>query len=196
MNVQRCSRIGLVGLTILFCLPHPVGYAQQTKRGDFKVNNIRQQQRRAPDYGGSGTTLGGQGMWSNQPWMYFEVDFSSDPEWADDVTLRFYVLMQYGRQNKMFTGEVTHVNVKKGSHHYSAMFMHPSTVERYGQGKVEAVAVRLEHQGRLMDEASDKPTKARWWETVTPVPGFLLKPLQTPWSVIAFTRFEAEKPAN
>jgi hypothetical protein len=74
--------------------------------------------------------------------------------------------------------------------------MHPSMVDRYGQGKVEAVAVQLYHQGRLMDQASDPNTRTRWWEQVSPIPGVLLKPNQTPWSVIAFTRFEAEKPES
>jgi hypothetical protein len=140
--------------------------------------------------------LGGNAAWANDPWAYVEVDFASAPDWADDLTVRFYVLVGQGRNQRMFTGDVTHINVKKGNHHYSAMFIHPSTVDRYGQGKVEAVAVQLLHQDRLMDQASEPTAKTRWWEQFTPVPGYLLRPNQTPWSVIAFERFEAEKPVS
>lgn len=176
MSAQRCSLVGLVGVTILFCLSPLTAPAQQTKPGDFKINSIRQYTRKAPDYGGTGTTLGGQGGWASEPWWYVEVDFTSEPDFADDVTLRYYVVIGEGRELRMFTGETTHINVKKGRRHYAAMFMHPSTVDRYGQGKVAAVAVQLYHQGRLMDQASDPNARSRWWETMTPTPGFLLKP--------------------
>jgi len=195
MSVQRCSLVGLLGLTFLFSASLERVWAQTSRPGDFKITNIQKYLRHAPDFSGAGQNLGGKGQWANSNWLYVEVDFDSALEWADDVSLRYYVQMHSGREVRLFTGDITHSNVKKGPHHYSAMFMHPSTVDRYGLGKVDAVAVQLLHQGRLMGQMSEPPSATRWWETLTPVEGFLLRPNQTPWSVLAFQRFEAEKPA-
>jgi hypothetical protein len=75
------------------------------------------------------------------------------------------------------------------------MFLHPNTLERYGRGKVEAVGIQLFHLGRLVDEASEPSARQRWWERLTPISGFLLAPEQTPWSVVAFERYETSRPA-
>jgi len=112
------------------------------------------------------------------------------------VQLKYYVLMGQGRERQMFSGQVTHINVAKGSRHYSAMFVHPATLARFGQNKVEAVAVQLYYKGRLADMASDPNVGSRWWEQFSPVEGYLLAPEDTPWSVIAFQKYEAAKPAT
>lgn len=161
--------------------------------GDFKVRAIHQQLVLAPQFSqalGQGTS----GAALQKKWLRIETTFDSKPEWADDVTFKYYVLIGKGRDAKLFTGEATYVNVAKGNGRISGVFMHPNMVDRYGQGRVEAVAVELRHQGRLMDEASDPSTNARWWERYTPVPGYLLIPQQTPWSISAFERYEQTKP--
>lgn len=163
--------------------------------GSFKIRNIRQQLVTPPDYRAVVTGSGVRSAAVAEKWLQIETEFESQPEWADDVTLKYYVLMGRGRETRMFVGELTHVNVAKGARHYSAMFMHPNTVQRYGRGQVEAVAVQLFYQGRLMDQDSDPPTRERWWERYTPVSGFLLNPQQTPWSILAHERYEPLKPA-
>jgi hypothetical protein len=165
-------------------------------RKDFEIKALKQQTRKAPNFSGTGESLGGNSSWANKPWHQIEVDFSSTPEWADDVQIKYYVLIGQGKELQMFTGQITHINVDRATHHYSAMFLHPSTLVRYGQGKVEAVAVQLFYKGRLVDQTSDPKANRRWWEQYTPVEGFLLAPEQTPWSVVAFQRYEASKPAG
>jgi hypothetical protein len=167
--------------------PRPTG------PGDFKIRAIRQQQINAPNYSGSGADLGGRPSTLWRSWLKIEVQFESQPEWADDVQVKYFVLIGKGRDVKLFSGEVTHINVAKGSQHYSAMFMHPNTLRRYGAGQIEAVAVQIFHQNRLMDQTSEPPARDRWWEQYTPVSGYLLAPQDTPWSVIADERFEAVK---
>ena len=161
--------------------------------GDIKLNGIKQQLKRAPNYSSSGGELGAEVAAANKPWLSIEVDFGTDIEWADDVQIKYFVLMGEGREAKMFVGEASHINVAKGAHHYSAMFMHPSAIQRYGRGKVEAVAVQLYYQGRLMDQESEPKSRARWWEQFSPTTGYLLKPNDTPWALKAFDRFEAYK---
>jgi hypothetical protein len=162
---------------------------------EFAIRDIHQQLVSAPQYAsmieGQGTT----GASFQKKWLRVETTFDSTPEWADDVTLKYYVLMGKGRETKLFTGEATYVNVARGTRHVSALFINPNTVERYGQGRVETVAVELLYKGRLIDRASEPPTQTRWWERYTPVPGYLVPPHQTPWSLMAYQRYEQLKPS-
>jgi hypothetical protein len=182
-------RIVTLGCTLIFGL---AGIAHAQGRPDFRIKTIRRQQVEAPKYGGGGD-LGGQPAQLWRQWYKIEVQFESEPDWADDVKLKYYVLVGKGKEQRLFSGEVTHVDVAKGTQHYSAMFMHPNTLKRYGGGQVEAVAIQLWAKGALVDQLSDPPTRERWWEKLAPVPGYLLAPNETPWAPIASDRFEAIK---
>ncbi len=158
---------------------------------EFEIRNIRQAMVEAPSYGGS-SSLGGRSPAVGVRWLRVEVQFDSRPEWADDVTLKYFVLLERGRNQRLFAGEVNHVNVERGTH-YSAMFMHPNAVKRFGDGRALAVAVQLFHQNRLVDQRSEPPHRDRWWEQFSPVSGFLLAPHESPWAPIANERYEAIK---
>jgi hypothetical protein len=162
--------------------------------GDFKLVGITQKLVEAPDYGTFTKELGSPSQGSKKRWLKIEATFSSAPPWADDVQLKYWVLMGRGNNAKLFAGEVTHVNVERGQGHYSAMFVHPTTIERFGSGQAEAVAVQLYYKGVLMGQESDPPSSVRWWERLSPLAGYILSPDQTPWSVIAHKRYEAVKP--
>jgi hypothetical protein len=177
-----------------------VARAQASANGykpDFEIKAIRQQQVNAPNYSAT-SDLGGHPSTLWRMWLKIEVEFTSRPEWADDVQMKYYVLMGKAGDEKMFTGEVTHINVAKGTQHFSAMFMQPNTLQRYGAGSSAAVAVRLFYKGKLMSELtkSDLPVKPGWWERVSPTPGYLLSPQESPWGPIADERFEAIKLRN
>ena len=189
----RPALLLLAGVALGFLTSHAALAQTEPAKKDFEIKAFKQQTRKAPNYSASGENLGGLSAWANKPWLMIEVDFSSAPEWADDVQVRYYVLIGQDKNTQMFTGQITHNNVDRGQHHYSAMFLHPSTLVRFGQGKVEAVAVQMFYKGRLMDMASDPKANRRWWEQYTPVEGFLLTPEQTPWSIVAFQRWEAAK---
>jgi hypothetical protein len=107
--------------------------------------------------------------------------------------LKYYVLLGQGDKARTFVGEMTYVNVPRGSRHASAMFMHPNTIQRYGGGQVQAVAVQLFYRGRLVDQSSYPPSSDRWWERLTPISGLVLPPRDTPWSVEAFDKYESPK---
>lgn len=160
---------------------------------EFSVRNISQRQLEAPDYRIGTSEMGTRGPTLARRWLRIEVQFDSEPDWADDVTLKYYVLIGRGRETKLLVGEVTHMHVAKGTH-YSAMFMHPNLLKRLG-GQVEAVAVQLYHQNRLVDMLSDPPARTRWWEQYTPLSGYLLNPERTPWAPVAADRYEAIKAA-
>lgn len=170
----------------------------QTTKIDFRVKGIKQTLIDAPAYGGVGTAEmgGGRPATLARKWLRIEAHFESAPEWADDVQLKFFTLLGKGKEARLFVGDVTHINVAKGSQHYSAMFVHPNTVKRFGNGLVEAVAVQVFYKGQLMGSLSEPPSNKRWWEEFTPIPNFLLNPMQSPWSVVASERWEAQKPAG
>lgn len=195
MSMRRTAQYWV--LSVAFLMGTILSFAQApapVRPGDFKLRNIRQQLVVAPNYEAAGGA-GVSGAALTKKWLRIETEFETVPEWADDLTLKYHVLIGRGREAKMFVGEVTYVNVARGRH-FSAMFMHPNSVERYGQGKVEAVAVELRYQGRLMDAASDPTTSERWWERFSPAQGFLLTPQMTPWSLSAHQRYEQIKPAQ
>lgn len=188
MNLRQLT----VGLTFLAL---PVAMFAQTGRSEFEIKSIRQQQVDAPNYGGN-ADLGGRPATLARKWLKIEVQFESKLEWADDVQVKYYVLIGKGEERKLFVGDVTHINVAKGSQHYSAMFIQPNTLKRYGAGQIDQVTVRIFHKGALASSFSEPNARDGWWDRFQPTPGYLLAPQETPWAPIADERFEAVKPAT
>jgi hypothetical protein len=183
----------VAALTALSAANHSA-IAQEAARRGLEITKLKVQSRQAPNYGVGSGDLGGEVPAANKQWLWVEVEFESKPDWADDVQLKYYVVMGKGKEAKLFVGEMTHVNVAKGSRHYSAMFLHPNTLDRFGRGSAEVpAAVELRYRGQLMDTRSEPNTGKPWWNDFTPTPGFLLPPSRTPWAVVAHRRFEAEK---
>ena len=181
-----CAIFGLIMATA------PSVFSQGSSH--FDIKDIRQQQVDAPNYGGAGE-LGGRPSTLWRKWLKIEVQFESKPEWADDVQLKYYVLVGKGEDRRLFVGDVTHINVAKGTQHYSAMFIQPNTLKRYGAGQIDQVTVRLFYKGAVSSTASVPPgAKDGWWDRFSPTPGYLLPPQETPWAPIADERFEAVKP--
>lgn len=164
-------------------------------RAQIEIKNIRQHQVDAPNYGGT-SDLGGRPSTLWRKWLKIEVQFDSKLEWADDVQVKYYVLIGKGEDRRLFVGEVTHINVAKGSQHYSAMFIQPNTLKRYGAGQIEQVTVRIFYKGALVSTLSEPAAQNGWWDRFQPTPGYLLTPQETPWAPIADDRFEAVKPTT
>ena len=88
-------------------------------------------------------------------WFQIIVDYETDPEWVDEASFTYYVVVKakagQGRPGQspytLFKGDVTYINVEKGRHK-SDIFIHPSTLSRYGD--VERVAVLINVGGRLV----------------------------------------------
>src|SRR6266850_2395786 len=168
-------------VSVAFLIPVLLSFAQAPAGPSalpFKIKAIRQQLITPPDYKSIVSGTGPRSFTVGDKWLRIETEFDSAPDWADDVQFKYYVLMGRGRDARLFAGDVTYVNVAKGLRHVSAMFIHPNTVQRYGNGQVEAVAVQLFYKGQLVDQDSSPTTSDRWWERYTPVNGYLLNPQQ------------------
>ena len=162
------------------------------KPEDFHIEEVRAQLRRAPKYDATNVSFETPGAWANMPWLLVTTTFATDVEWVDHLVVRFYVRLGQGRHSRMFTGDVTLMNVKKGGHHVSGMFMHPSTLHRYGQGRYEEFGVQLIHHNAVMGH-DGSVGKTQWWEKFVPVPGHLHTPNCSPWSVEDHEFFETSK---
>ena len=141
--------------------------------------------------------LTGQVMSETRNWFQVVVDYDTAPEWMDDLTFTYYIVTEGKTGTTKFTlfrGDVTYVNVQKGKHK-SDMYLHPSTIARFGV--VQRVGVVISSQGRVLAMESLPSTGSpRWWEQLTPQDGYVLNRMQTPFAMIYFDDYEAIKPTT
>jgi hypothetical protein len=191
----------------LFCLPNVFvavlilsisgpASAQPQAASAAKVVQIRKIEPNSkvatPEY----KLLTGQVMSKTRNWFQVNVYYETDPEWMDDLTFTYYIVTQSktgGQKFTLFRGDVTYVNVQKGKHK-SDMYLHPSTIARYGV--VQRVGVVISSQGRVLAMESLPANNQRWWEQLTPQDGYVLNRMQTPFAMIYFDDYEAIKPST
>jgi len=161
---------------------------------DFQIKRI-EVRRLNPRSGGGESGRGGTEA-SRVPWTLFECEFDSQPEWADDVEVKWYVLLG-GKQQVMATGSDTYIYVKKGRRHVVAILMHPMVMERWTggttQASMEAVGVEILVQGRLWGFDDIKHTRQQWWQRFTPQPGLLMRVSESPWATTMYADYEWSK---
>ena len=188
----------LFSLTILAAftavLLAPETFAQQTAAPAkiVKIRKIEQRKAITPEY----QLLKGQFMGQTREWLAVNTQYRTDPEWIDELTFTYYILVRSktgAKKLTLFKGDVTYINVAKGDHK-SDMYLHPSTLARYGD--VEGVAVVINAQGRVVDMDSLPSSAKRWWEQFTPVDGYVLNRMQTPFAMINFDDYEAIRTAK
>jgi hypothetical protein len=186
-----------VSVSVAFLIPVVLSFAQQPRGpapSPFRIQSVSQKLLAPPDYRSIIMDTGMRSVSVGQNWLRIETQFESLPDWADDVQLKYYVLVGRGDNTRVLVGDVTYINVAKGTQHYSGMFVSPNTLQRYGDGQVDAVAVQLFYKGRLIDESSNPPSNNRWWERGTPIRGLVVAPRDTPFSIFAFNKYEETQP--
>lgn len=118
-----------------------------------------------------------------QGWGMIESFYESIPRWADDVEVRYYVLMK-GEAKKvpvMLAGSVIYVHVAKGKEHVSTIYIPPQAIDRYGD--VSRIRAELWYNGILQD-AIQWPrgtSKTPWWTRIKPTYGSLFNRYFTPF---------------
>ena len=155
----------------------------------ISIKKITPEKQKTPEY----QLLKGQVMARTREWFVVNTFYETDPEWVDEALFTYYVVVkakQGPQKYTLFKGDVTYVNIQKGKHK-SDMYLHPSTMARYGD--VERVAVVLTTQGRVVAMESLPASQQRWWEQLTPVDGYVLNRMQTPFAMVNFDDYEAIK---
>lgn len=179
----------LMGTGDLFAQAQP-----RPVKADFTIKRI--EVRRINPGSGGGSGRGGTEA-SRIPWAIFECEFDSQPEWADDLEMKWYVLLGGSKQAVMATGSDTYIYVKKGRRHVGAMFMHPMVMERWAgstaQAAMESIGVEIWWQGRLVAYDDTKHTKQQWWQRFTPQPGLLMRVSESPWAYLFYADYEWSK---
>jgi len=160
---------------------------------DFQIKRIEIRSYN-PRSGGGESGRGGNEA-GRVPWKLFECEFDSQPEWADDIEVKWYVLMG-GRQQTLATGSDTYIYVKKARRHVVAMFMHPMVMERWMGTTVQTsmdVGVEIWVQGRLWSFDDTKHTRKQWWQQFTPQPGLLMRIDESPFAPTLYADYEWSK---
>lgn len=124
-------------------------------------------------------------------WMRILIQFTSQPDWANDIRFDCYVLLQDGRQNRMLTGSVTCVDVPNGRNRAVSLYVPPNTLERYG-GRAQAVAVECNYQGSVVSDYS--MPRRRWWEDYSGISNSMVTWFYTPFSRTGIEVFEQVRP--
>lgn len=164
--------------------------AQQPPADVVSVKKISGSKVKTPEY----RVVSGQAQPRSRDWFAITTQYETAPDWVDELTFTYYVLIR-GKtpqqpKNTLLVGDVTYVNIQKGRH-LSDMYLHPSTLARYGD--VQGVAVIVKQQGKVLTISSEPATQQRWWEMLAPISGLVLNRMQTPFAMINFDDYEAIK---
>ncbi len=182
--------LSLLGLVLLSAGAE----AQAPARGsDFAITKINRNLITAPQF----TYTGGQQYPIDQRnrWLEIEVEFAAVPEYTDEITLRYYVLVN----GRLLTGEVTHVNVGAGRDLRSVMYVSPKTLNRLmgnrpvTAGAIQNIAVQLVQQGAVKAELSAERDAPNWFTTIPHLTGQVLNKNETPYAPLFWDRYEQVK---
>jgi hypothetical protein len=182
------KRTILISVTILSAI---VTTAMAQPRGavDFQLLKINTNIISSPQF----TYTGAEQFQADQRerWLEVEVTFACAPEFTDELTLKYFILVN----GKLLTGEVTHVNIPAGRDNRSVMYVTPKTLQRLMLGRtvtnnaLQNAAVQLMQQGALKDEISAQRAAAQWYATLPQVAGLVLNKNETPFAPLYWDRY-------
>jgi hypothetical protein len=172
-------------------------FAQAPRAGaEFQITRITKNLISTPDY----THAGAEQYAANQRdrWLEVEVEFAAGPEFSDDLTFKYFILIN----GRLLTGEVTHTNVAAGRDNRSVMYVSPRTLARIMGNRavvptaVQNIAVQIVQQGAVKSEASLERAAPQWFAAMPAVAGFVLNKNETPFAPLYWDRYEQIKPPS
>lgn len=150
-----------------------------------------------------------------EDWWAIEVRFDTFVPMTEEVTIKFYTDMvdtlKKGERDVeptvILTGETTYMNVPAGRGHVASMYLHPTSVIRYGgvRGRegIKRANVRIEvfEGGEKVDTLDMKEEKTDWIEALKSTgasekAGVLLSPDQVPFHAFELLKFNQIKRAT
>jgi hypothetical protein len=187
-----------IALAVLgaFVLP-AAAFAQGARPGtEFQITKINRVLIAQPEY----TYSGAQNYRTNQRdrWLEIEVEFAALPEFTDELTVKYYLLMN----GKLLTGEVTHANVGAGRENRSVMYVSPKAIARVMGGRavtatsIQNIAAQIVQQGTVKSEVSLERAAPQWFASVPQVGGMMLNKNETPFAPLYWDRYEQIKSAR
>ncbi|HMJ05598.1 MAG TPA: Amuc_1102 family pilus-like protein [Chthoniobacterales bacterium] len=183
---------------VLLGLAASTAPAQQPRGpvAEFQITKIARNLITAPQYSYNGAQA--YDVDQRERWLEVEVEFAAGPEFTDELTLKYYILIN----GKMLTGEVTHANILTGRDHRSVMYVTPQTLTRFmgnrpvAANSVSNIAVQLLQKGAVKSESSLGRGAPHWFASLPPVTGFVLNKNETPFAPLYWDRYEQIKAAR
>jgi len=177
-----------------------IGFASsvfgQSSSGQIQITKITKNFITSPQF----TYTGAEQFVANQRdrWLEVEVEFTSTADVADDVTLRYNILVN----GKLLTGEVTHTNIAGGKERRSVMYVPPQALARVMENRpiaansVQNIAVQAVQQGAVKDDQSLTRAAAQWYKGLPSLSGLVLNKNETPFAPLYWDRYEQIKPTR
>jgi hypothetical protein len=168
--------------------------AAQTRGVDFQLTKITKNLISTPQFNYTGAQQYQANL--NDRWLEVEVEFAAAPEFTDELTFKYFILLN----GKLLTGEVTHVNVAAGREKRSVMYVSPRALARFiGRGvltpnSVQNIAVQILQKGAIKDELSFTRAPGQWYAGLPAVSGVVLNKNETPFAPLYWDRYEQIKP--
>ena len=176
---------GLLGFASGLFAQAPSGQIQITKISKNLITNPQF------TYTGAEQFVAGQ----RDRWLEVEVEFTSTADFTDDLTLRYYILVN----GKLLTGEVTHTNIAGGRECRSVMYVPPQALIRVmgnrpiASNSVQNIAVQAVQQGAVKDEQSLTRSAPQWYKGIPSLSGLVLNKNETPFASLYWDRYEQIK---
>lgn len=160
---------------------------------EIQVRKVELNQVKTPDY----SSNAGESSITVKDWAKIIVRFDTDPDWIDQLEMRFYIVVKNPKNSAftMFTGAYVYSDIPKGRNHMVAVYLRPRTLERYGN-VVEQAGVEVYSKGEVLSAGSFPNSNKPWWRTATNVrtmEGYVIDRSQTPFAVIAADNYELSK---
>jgi hypothetical protein len=184
----------LVATVACLCTIAVSAFGQPRPGAEFQITKISRNLITTPQF----TYTGAQQYPANQRdrWLEVEVDFSSAPEFTDELTFKYFILIN----GKLLTGEVTHTNIAAARDNRSVMYVSPKTLARLmgnrplAPNSVQNVAVQVLQQGAVKHELSaERAPQPNWYATMPQVAGLVLNKNETPFAPLYWDRYEQIK---
>jgi hypothetical protein len=184
----------LIRLAVFVVLAAPVIAAAQSRPGaEFQLTKITRALITPPNF----SYTGAQQYPTNQRdrWLEVEAEFTATPEFTDELTVRYYVLVN----GKLLTGEVTHTNVPAGRERRSVMYVAPPLMARAMANRtvtpasIQNIAVQILQQGAVKSELNLERAAPQWFASVPKMAGSLLNKNETPFAPLYWDRYEQIK---
>jgi hypothetical protein len=184
----------LLSALVLLCFAPSVW--SQAPAGQFQVTKITKNFITSPQF----TYTGAEQFAANQRdrWLEVEVEFKSTAEFTDELTLRYFILVN----GKLLTGEVTHTNIIGGHESRSVMYVPPQALARVmgnrpvAPNSVQNIAVQIVQQGTVKDETNLVRVPAQWYKELPALAGLVLNKNETPFAPLYWDRYEQIKAAS
>ena len=157
---------------------------------------------KTPNYDVSSSGMNIRDM-AKKSWFRMVVEYETMPEWIDELTFDYYVLMrppevegqQEAPQPVVFHKKIDYVYIYEGDEHFSEVFMHPNSLRRFYDGDILEWAVLVSYKGREIAGESSRQGQGRWWEQFSVREGVLRNRHETPFAFINIEQYEEIKPA-